>query len=428
MFISIKDAMKQGSGSVAVRGWVYRVRGSNKMIFIVLRDSSDIVQCVVSRDNVSEKIWADAEKLLIESSVEIEGAIHEDKRAPTGYEIKVDGLHVVHLAEVFPITKDQSTEFLLDVRHLWLRSRKMTSIMKIRSTVFAAIDEFFRSRNFYEVTPPILTPNACEGGSTLFEVKYFDDIAYLTQSWQLYAESLIFSLEKVYCNSPCFRAEKSKTSRHLAEFYMAEMEVAWAHLEDVIKYAEDLIVFIFEKVLEKNQEELKILGRDTEKLKKIRAPFIRMTYSDALVELKKMGIEVEWGKDLRTVEEDKLTENSDKPIIVTHYPKEIMAFYKPRDPKNPKVVLNFDMLAPDGYGEIIGGSERDPDLDEIKKALEKEGENIEKYEWYLDARRYGSVPHAGFGMGVERIISWICGLDNIKDAIPFPRTMLRNKP
>ncbi|MBI3190616.1 asparagine--tRNA ligase [archaeon] len=428
MFISIKDAMKQGSGKVAVRGWIYRFRNSNKMAFLVLRDASDIIQCVVDREKIGEDVWKSVEKLLIESSVEIEGAIHEDKRAPTGYEIKVSNLNVVQFAEVFPITKDQSVEFLLDKRHLWIRSRKITAIMKIRSTVFSAIDDFFRSRGFYEVAPPILTPSSCEGGATLFEVKYFDDVAYLTQSWQLYAEAMIFSLEKIYCNSPCFRAEKSKTSRHLAEFYMAEMEVAWARLNDAVDYAEDLICFIVSRVLEKNEEELKILNRDIEKLKKIKKPFKRMTYTEVLEELKKDNIEIEWGKDLRTIEEDELMKKFDKPVIVTNYPKDIMAFYKPRDSKDPKTALCFDMLAPEGYGEIVGGSERDTNIEELKKSIKHKGEKQENYEWYLDTRRFGSVPHSGFGMGVERVVSWICGLDNIKDAIPFPRTMLRKNP
>jgi asparaginyl-tRNA synthetase len=428
MFLSVKEAMKKGSGRVALRGWVYRERKSNKMAFVVLRDSSGIIQCVIDRGKVSDEVWKAAEKLLIESSVELEGTIHEDKRAPTGYEIKVDKMSVVHFAEPFPITKDQSTEFLLDKRHLWLRSRKLTAVMKVRSTVFEAIDQFFRERGFYEVAPPILTPTACEGGATLFEVKYFDDIAYLTQSWQLYAEALISSLEKIYCNSPCFRAEKSKTSRHLAEFYMAEMEAAWIHLDEAIKYAEELIAFIVKKVIEQNEEELRLLKRDIEKLKKVKAPFPRMTYTKALEALKKKGTNIKWGKDLRTIEEDMLTEKADKPIVVTHYPKEIMAFYKPRAPDNKKVALCFDILAPEGYGELVGGSERDTDIEELKKSLKEQGEKMEKYEWYFDTRRFGSVPHSGFGLGVERMVSWLCGLENIKDAIPFPRTMLRKTP
>ena len=427
-FASIKDAIRKGSGEVAIRGWVYRERKSNKLAFIVVRDSSEIIQCVVDRDKVDEKTWKGAEKLLIESSVEITGDIHEDKRAPTGYEIKVKKLNVVHFAEVFPIAKDQSAEFLLDKRHLWIRSRKLTAVMKIRSTVFGAIDEFFRTRGFYEVAPPILTPTASEGKLTLFKVKYFDDTAYLTQSWQLYAETLIFSLEKIYCNSPCFRAEKSKTSRHLAEFYMAEMEVAWTKLDGVIKYAEELVAFIVKNVLEKNKDELAILKQDIKKLEKIASPFKHITYTEVLEILKKDGIDVAWGKDLRTTEEDQLMKHFGAPVVVTHYPKKIMAFYKPRDTENPDTALCFDVLAPEGYGEIVGGSERDTNIEELKKALKEQGENTENYEWYLDTRRFGSVPHSGFGLGVERIISWICGLDNIKDAIPFPRTMLRKNP
>jgi len=428
LFISIKEAMQKGSAKVAVRGWVYRERKSNKVAFLVLRDHSDIIQCVLKKEKFEEQ-WQDIDKLLIESSVEIEGIIKKDERAPTGYEIEAEKINIVGYADVFPIKKDQSAELLLDERHLWLRSRKMTAIMKIRSSVFAAIDDFFRNRNFYEVAPPIFTPNACEGGATLFEVKYFDDKVYLTQSWQLYAEALIFSLEKIYCNSPCFRAEKSKTSRHLAEFYMAEMEMAWVDLNQVVKYAEELVEFIVKRVLEKNSEELKILERDVSKLTNIKSPFPRITYTEALKILKeKEGLEIEWGKDLRTVEEELLVKYFDKPVIVTNYPKEIMAFYKPADPKDPKTALCFDMLAPEGYGEIIGGSQRETDIEKLIEGLKKEGENIENYEWYLDTRRFGSVPHAGFGLGVERVVRWICGLDNIKDAIPFPRTMLRKSP
>lgn len=426
-FIPIQDAMKRG-GRVKIRGWVYRERKSNKMAFIVVRDSSNIIQCVIDRDKVAESVWKDADKILIESSVEIEGEVHEDKRAPTGYELKVADMKVIHFAENFPINKDQSTEFLLDKRHLWIRSRKLTSIMKIRSTVFGAIDEFYRKHGFYEFAPPVLTPAACEGGATLFEVKYFEETAYLTQSWQLYAEAAIFALEKIYCNSPCFRAERSKTSRHLAEFYMSEMEIAWGHLDDVIKYGEELVEFIVNKVLENNLEDLKLLGRDIEKLRKIRAPFYRMTYTEALEKLKEKGFHIPWGKDLRTNEEDELTKDLDRPLIVTHYPKQIMAFYKPADPRDPRVTLNFDMLAPESYGEIIGGSERSIDIDDMVERLKKQGDKPDNYEWYMDTRRYGSVPHSGYGLGVERVVSWLCGLDNIKDAIPFPRTMLRKAP
>jgi len=433
-FISIKEAIKRGKGNVALRGWVYRERGSNQLKFIVLRDSTDIIQCVIDKDKISEKEWEDADKLLVESSVEVEGEIKEDKRAPTGYEVKVGRLNVVHFAEKYPITKDQSIEFLADNRHLWLRSRKMTAILKIRSTVFGAIHEYFRKKGFYEYQSPIFQSVQCEGGSTLFNVPYFGNKGvFLAQTWQLYAEPAIFSLEKIYTIEPAFRAEKSKTSRHLTELWMCEMESAWARFDDIINYGEELIKHIVKKVLDENKEELNILERDAKKLEPtIKKKFPRITYDDALRLLKdKFRINIEWGKDLRTNEEDKLSELFDTPVAVTRYPKKVKAFYmkEPDDSPNKKPVVNgVDFIAPEHYGEIIGGSERESDIEKIKKRLKEEGEKVEEYEFYLDTRRYGSVPHGGFGLGVERIISWICGLDNIKDAIPFPRTMTRFKP
>ena len=427
-FISVEEAFERVGEVVSLHGWVYRKRGSNQRIFIILRDSTDIIQCLVERKNVTQNVWEDAERITIESSCEIRGKVKKDNRAPTGFEVEVQDLKIIGLAEPFPITKDLSKEYLYNIRHLWLRSRKLTSIMKVRHTVFGAIDSFYRKRGFYEVAPPILTPAACEGGSTLFEVKYYNKKMYLTQSWQLYAEVLVHSLERIYCNSPCFRAEKSKTSRHLSEFYMSEMEAAWFDLDDIIKYGEELITYIVKKVLEERTKELKLLGQDIEKLKRIKPPFPRITYTEALEILEKDGIKVKWGKDLRTVEEDALMKHFDKPLIVTNYPSEVKAFYMPDDPKNPKTVLCYDMLAPEGYGEIIGGSQRSNDIEEIKRKLKIAGEDIKNYEWYLDSRRYGNVPHAGFGLGVERVISWICGLDNIKDAIPFPRTIRRSYP
>jgi len=427
-FISIKQAMEKGTGQVSIRGWCYRVRNSNKMAFITLRDSTNIIQCVVEKASVSEDLWNEALKAAIECSLEIAGTIKKDERAPTGYEISVSSLKIIGESDSFPITKDQSPEFLLDERHLWLRSRKMTAILKIRSAVFQAIRKFFNDKGFYEEHSPMFSPTSCEGGSTLFEVKYFDDIMYLTQSWQLYAEAMISALEKIYTISPCFRAERSKTSRHLSEFWMAETEIAWFELDDILKNAEDLVAFIVKYVLEHNEEELKFLGQDIEKLKKIKTPFPRITYTEALETLKKDNLNVEWGKDLRTIEEDAIAKHYEKPVIIINYPKKIMAFYKPKDPKNPKTALCFDMLAPEGYGEIIGGSERDIDIEEMKKALIEQGEKPEKYEWYFDTRRYGKVPHSGYGLGVERVIAWLCKLDNIKDTIPFPRTMIRKTP
>jgi asparaginyl-tRNA synthetase len=429
-FISIKDAMKKGKGEVTVRGWAYRERQSNKMAFIVLRDSSDIIQCVIEKEKVSEKVWKAAEETLIESSLEITGEIHEDKRAPTGFEISVSDMTLVNKAEPFPITKDQSQEFLLDVRHLWLRSRKMTAILKIRHTVFGALHEYYRTHGFYEYQSPIFQATQCEGGSTLFSVNYFGKPVFLAQTWQLYAEPAIFALEKIYTMAPSFRAEKSKTSRHLTEYWHSEMEVAWATFKDIQDYGEAVIKFVVKKVLEDNSEELKILERDTKILENVvHKPFYRMTYTDAVKMLKeKAHMHVEWGKDLRTIEEDKLSKMHDNFTIVTHYPKVVKAFYMKESPENPDVVHGCDFIAPEGYGEVIGGSERESDLQKLIDRLNEMGEDIKNYTFYLDTRRYGSVPHGGFGLGVERLISFICHLDNIKDAIPFPRTMLRTTP
>ncbi len=429
-FLPIEKALKKKRGKVNLRGWIYRERKLKDKIFLVIRDSSDIVQCVVKKEKVSKKVWEDANKLLIESSVEVSGDLYRDKRAPTGYEVNVKGLNVIHFAEKFPITKDQSTEFLLDKRHLWIRSKKMVSILKIRSTVFSAIHEYFRKNDFHEFHSPSLTPGVAEEGPILFEVNYFGKKMYLTQTWQLYAEAAIFALEKIYTIAPSFRAEKSKTSRHLTEYWHAEVEAAWIDLNDLMDIGEGLIKHVVNKVLKENKKDLEVLSRDVKKLKPIvTKKFPRITYTKALDLLKKKKkIDIPWGKDLRTVEEDMLSELYDVPIFVTHYPKEIMAFYKPRDPSNPKVALCFDTIAPEGYGELIGGSERDINIKELEKALRKSGENIKNYGWYLELRKYGSVPHAGFGMGVERLVAWICGLDNIKDAIGFPRTMFRHSP
>jgi asparaginyl-tRNA synthetase len=428
-FVPIQEAIKKGKGEVAVRGWVYRERGSNQLKFIVLRDSSNIIQCVLQKEKL-KKQWAQIDGITIESSVEIEGKIKKDERAPSGYEIDVDKFELIHKAEPFPITKEINEELLLDRRHLWLRSRKMTAILKIRSTVFGAVHEFYRSRGFYEFQSPIIIPGGAEEGPTLFEVNYFGKKAYLTQTWQLYAEAAMFALEKIYDMAPTFRAEKSKTSRHLTEFWMHEMEVAWIGLDELMDYAEGLIKHIVKRVLEENREELKILGRDVKKLEPtLTKKFPRITYDEALKILKdKCKMNVPWGKDLRTIEEDKIMDLYDVPVFVTMYPKELMAFYKPRDSKNPKVARCFDLLGPEGNHELAGGSERDTNIEELKKSLKALGEKIEDYGYYLDTRKYGSIPHAGFGMGTERVIKWICGLENVKDTIAFPRTPGRFNP
>ena len=430
-FISIKEAMNKGSGKVSVRGWVYRERGSNKLKFIVLRDSSGIIQCVIEKSKIGEKKFGIVDKLQIEASIEISGKIKKDKRAPTGYEINVDSFEIVGESDTFPISKNQSREFLDDNRHLWLRSRKMTAMMKIRSTVFGAIDEYFRKEGFYEYHSPTLQAVQCEGGSTLFTVDYYKQKGvFLAQTWQLYAEPAIFSLEKIYTISPSFRAEKSKTSRHLTEYWHAEMEVAWANFKEIQDYGEELIKHVVKKVLEQNKDELNILQRDVKKLEpSVKKAFVRMTYDDALKILKeKCNTDFKWGEDLRTIEEDKLSKLYDTFLIISNYPKKVKAFYMKENPENPKTVFGCDFIAPEGYGEIIGGSERESDIKKIEKRLKEDNEDPKEYEFYLDTRRYGSIPHGGFGMGVERLIAWICGLDNIKDAIPFPRTPIRYKP
>lgn len=416
--------------SVHLRGWIYRTRSSGNIVFMTLRDVSGVLQATVKRGNLPDEQFEDALKALIESSLQITGTIKEDKRAPGGYEVQVTNLTVVNFAEPFPITKDQSPEFLLDQRHLWIRSRKLTSILKIRSTVVGAIHSFFRQRGFYEFDAPVLQPNQCEGGSTLFEVKYYEEKTYLSQSWQLYAEAGVFALEKLYNMGPTFRAEKSKTSRHLSEFWMAEMEAAWMDLSDVVALAKEEVQYILTQVLEKNRKDLETLEQDCAKLEEIASLEIpTITYSEALQILKeKEGLEMEWGKDLRTIEEDRLMNHFKTPVVVTNYPLEIMAFYKPKDAKDPRTALCFDMLAPEGYGEIIGGSQRSTDIAAMTERLRQMGENVKNYQWYFDLRRFGSVPHAGYGLGVERLVAWICKTENIKDTIPFPRTLLRFRP
>lgn len=417
---------------VTLRGWLYRTRagGGGKMVFAVLRDSTGIVQATVKKENVDEKSFKDAAEAYVESSVVLSGTVKKDERAPGGYEIQVSSFQTIHRGEPFPVAKDLSDEFLLDIRHLWIRSQKQARILKIRSTLVQSIHEFFQKRGYYLFDPPIISPNACEGKMTLFELNYFGDKKYLTQSWQLYAEAAIFSLEKIYDVSPTFRAEKSRTARHLAEFWMAEMEAAWMELEEVTEVAKDEVKFIVEKVLEKHEEDLKFLGRDVEKLRKaISKPFPTITYTEALKILKeKEGVDFTWGEDLRTAEEEKLMKQFETPVVVTNYPVEIMSFYKPRDPKDPKTALCFDMLAPEGFGEIVGGSQRSTDMNDIIERIAKEGGKPEDYKWYLELRKYGSVPHSGYGVGVERVLRWICGLDDIKDTIAFPRTLTRCYP
>ena len=429
-FSSIADVIKKGEGEVSIRGWAYRERGSSKFKFIVLRDSSDIIQCVIKKEAVGEEQFAIADKIQVETSMELKGKLRKDARSPGGYELEVSEFKVVGWSDKFPINKDQSIEHLADNRHLWLRSQRMTSILKIRSTIFGAFHEFFRSKGFYEYQSPMFMGMQCEGGSTLFKVDYFGKPLYLAQTWQLHAEPAVLALEKIYTLAPSFRAEKSKTSRHLTEYWHAEMEFAWGEFSELQDYAEQMIKFIMHRVLIERKKELEILERDLSKLEPtVGKVFPRLTYTEVLKILKeKFNLDIEWGKDLRTVEEDKLSELYDTPIIVTDYPKKVKAFYMKETPGDSKTVQGFDVIVPEHYGELVGASQREESIEKLKENLLDQGEDPADYEFYFDTRRYGSVPHAGFGMGMERLISWVCGLDNIKDAIAFPRTMLRFNP
>lgn len=422
---SIREAVTKDGGKARIRGWVYRHRASKTAVFVIVRDPTGIIQCTFKPDS---KNFADAEKLLMESAVEIEGVVKKDERAPGGFEIAGECLKIIHIAERFPITKDQSPEFLLDNRHLWVRSRQMTAMMQIKDTLLVSAREWFHSQSWTEVTPPILTSNACEGGSTLFELDYFGQKGYLSQSAQLYLEALIFSLGKVYSITPSFRAEKSRTRRHLAEYWHLEGESAFSGNEDNMKIQEQLISHICNRIAEKHSAELKELGRESSDLLSIKPPFKRLEYGDAIKTLQKKGIQIEWGADLGTEEERELTKDEKIPVFVTNYPKHIKAFYMKENPKDPRTVLNADLLAPEGYGEMVGGSERETDVQKLIERLEKESIPIKNYEWYLDLRKFGSVQHSGFGLGVERLIRWVCKLEHINEAVPFPRTMNRIYP
>lgn len=429
-FISISEAIKKGKGEIAIRGWVYRERGSNKVKFVVLRDSNGILQCVMKKEDFSDAEWGVIDKVQIEASMELEGKISQDKRAITGFEVAVSKFKIIGESDSFPINKDLNEELLGDRRHLWIRSQKLTAIMKIRSSYIQAREEFFKKEGFIRFDTPILQPTQSEGGSTVFEVPYYGKKMFLAQTWQLYGEAAIFALEKVYNMGPTFRAEKSQTSRHLTEFWMAETEVAWWKLAEITEFAKKEIKYCVEKVVKEREEEFKSLNVDTKKLLGVvKKEWPTIKYREALEILKKKGgMDVAFGKDLRTIEEQKLMQHFDTPVVVTHYPREVMAFYKPADPKNPDEALCFDMLAPGCGLEIVGGSERSLDIKEMSENLKKEGENPENYSFYFDLRRYGSVPHSGYGVGIERVLNWICGLESIKDAIGFPRTPTRMKP
>jgi asparaginyl-tRNA synthetase len=425
----------QSKKPVKIRGWIYRTRSSGKLAFVVVRDSTGVVQCTVSRDKVEESDFDEASKALIESSVILEGEPVKDDRAPGGWEIRASKFKVFHFAEIFPITKDQSDEHLLNNRHLWLRSRNMVAALKIRSTVFKAFRDYWGGLEFTEIQSPSFTTSACEGGSTLFNVSYDDDneksgqkfYAHLSQSWQLYAEATMFGLENIFTIAPSFRAEKSRTRRHLTEFWHAEVESAWLHNHQMMNLEERMIMHILKSVLSSNRAELEFLGRDISVLENIKVPFDRMKYEEVLDKLNSMGFDLSWGDDFGYKEEKALTQELKSPLYITNFPKE-KGFYHRPDPNDPKSLVCHDLLAPEGYGEIIGGGERVWSPDELIKRIREEGLEPESYGWYLDIRKFGSVPHSGFGLGIDRIVSWICGSDHIKHVIPFPRTMRRTTP
>lgn len=421
---------------VTLRGWLYNMRSSGKLLFPQLRDGTGIVQCVVFKKAVSEELWERLKPLGQESALTITGKVRADERAPGGFEIDVTDAEVVQNVEGFPISpKEHGTEFLMDNRHLWLRSRRQHAILKVRHTIVRAVRDFLDNEGFTLCDAPIFTPAACEGTTTLFEVDYFDDAkAYLTQSGQLYNEATAMAFGKVYCFGPTFRAEKSKTRRHLTEFWMVEPEMAYATLEDVMNVTERFLASIAARVLDERAEELKVLERETSKLESIVPPFPRLQYDDA-VKLLQAGFangelenNFEWGGDLGAPDETYLSAKYDKPLLVHRYPAAIKAFYFKRDEQDERLALGVDVLAPEGYGEVIGGGERATSLEFLERQIESHHLPKEAFDWYLDLRRYGTVPHAGFGMGIERCTAWMCGIEHVRETIPFPRMLYRLKP
>jgi asparaginyl-tRNA synthetase len=425
-FVPIQSILdgKYEDKSVAVRGWVYRKREGKQTIFLVVRDSTGVIQCTAKSDSPA---WSEAEKVTIESSLTIEGTVKKDQRAPGGYEVSAEKLSVIGLADVFPISKDKSEEFLRDIRHLWLRSRRMNLVMKVRADVLEFTREFFKDQGFVEVSPPMFISAAVEGGSTLFGLKYFDQNLYLTQSSQLYLEILIYSLEKVYCIAPSFRAEKSRTIRHLTEYWHIEGEWPFADMNDLMQFEEELLAHVCQRTVEKCRKEFEELGADTSKVASVETPFPKVTYTEAVERLKAKGIERKWGEDFGYDDEKALADELGKPFFVYDYPTAIKAFYCKTYRDRPEVAMSVDMLVP-RIGEISTGGAREDDKDVLIKRIKEMGLSEKDYDWYLDLRRYGTVPHVGFGMGLERLLTWMLDLENIIDSIPFPRTIRRFYP
>ncbi len=415
---------------VLIRGWLQNRRSSGGIIFLLVRDGSGVVQCTLRKGEVEDRVFEAFLSARVESSVELEGKVRPDPRAPGGREIQVDAGRVDHAAiEEFPIArKYHGPEFLLDQRHLFVRTDKMRSVLKIRALILSAIRSWFDSHGYIEVQVPILTSAAVEGGATLFEVKYFDEKAYLTQSWQLYGEALIASVGKAYTVAPAFRAEKSRTRRHLTEFWQVEAEAPWTDLDGIMEVEEQLLSHVVERLMEKCKPELALFGRKTVDLERVKPPFPRITYDQAFKMIGREKSGIHWGEDLGYEQEKLLTGHFDRPFFVTRYPKKAKAFYHKPDPGNPEVTLSVDLLAPEGYGEVSGGGQRVEDYDSLLARIKEEGLDPKSYQWYLDLRRFGSVPHSGFGLGLERVVSWVCRLEHIRDAIAFPRLVNRIYP
>jgi asparaginyl-tRNA synthetase len=430
--VYIQDIGNYVDQEVCILGWLYNKRSSGKLHFLQVRDGTETIQCVMFKGDFPEEVFKQADLLPQESSIKVTGTVRKDDRSPIGFEIGVTGLEVLHEAQEYPITpKEHGTAFLMDHRHLWLRSTRQHAILRVRSEIIRAIRNYFDNNGFTLIDAPIFTPSACEGTTTLFETEYFEETAYLTQSGQLYLEAAAAAFGKVYCFGPTFRAEKSKTRRHLTEFWMVEPEVAFNDLYDNMDLAEDFVVAIVQHVVANCRRELTQMERDISKLENIQKPFPRITYDEALQILHEKGTEeqrIPWGEDFGGDEETVISQQFDRPVFIHHYPAQCKAFYMKADPENPKYALNVDMIAPEGYGEVIGGGQREDDLDVLLRKIHEHELPEEAFSWYLDLRRYGSFPHAGFGLGIERTVSWLCGLHHVRETIPFPRLMGRLKP
>jgi asparaginyl-tRNA synthetase len=433
MRITIEEAARHAGETVAISGWLYNLRRSGKIAFPLLRDGTGIMQCVAVKSALPEEVFETVKNLTQESSIVVTGKVRAEPRAPGGYEMDLEAIEVVQRvpeSDPYPITpKEHGIDFLMDHRHLWLRSRRQHAILRVRHEVIRSVRDYLDNNGFTLVDTPIFTPNACEGTTSLFEVNYFDEEkVYLAQSGQLYNEATAAAFGKVYCFGPTFRAERSKTRRHLTEFWMVEPEMAYATLEDVQRVAEELVAYVVGRVLERRATELKELERDVSKLESVRAPFPRISYDDAVKRLQAKGSEIQWGGDFGNADETLLGEDYDRPVMVDRYPTAIKAFYMQPDPERPELALGVDVLAPEGYGEIIGGGQRIHDLDLLLKRIDEQGLPREAFDWYIDLRKYGTAPHGGFGMGIERVVAWICGLEHVRETIAFPRMLYRTKP